>query len=83
MTSQDDTARRDTSRPPRAVGPVGARLIDQETLNEEEAHAAAGIRRETAPAAVARGEVPGTEPAPGLPGHRRGGSPGTYAVRGV
>jgi len=42
-------------------------LLARETLDEEEAYAAAGIRRENAPAAVARGEVPGTKPAPGLP----------------
>jgi cell division protease FtsH len=42
-------------------------LLQQETLDEDRAYAAAGIRRETAPAAVARGETPGAEPAPGLP----------------
>jgi len=42
-------------------------LLARETLDEEEAYAAAGVRRENAPAAVARGEVPGTKPAPGLP----------------
>ncbi len=34
-------------------------LVERETLNEEEVYAAAGIRRDTAPAAVARGDVPG------------------------
>ncbi len=42
-------------------------LLDRETLDEDDAYAAAGIRRETAPAAIARGEAPGATPAPGLP----------------
>jgi cell division protease FtsH len=42
-------------------------LLQRETLDENQAYAAAGISRETAPAAVARGETPGGEPAPGLP----------------
>jgi cell division protease FtsH len=42
-------------------------LLDRETLDEDEAYAAAGIARDTAPAARARGDVPGTERAPGLP----------------
>jgi cell division protease FtsH len=42
-------------------------LLQRETLDEDEAYEAAGIRRETAPAAVARGKAPHTEPAPGLP----------------
>jgi cell division protease FtsH len=42
-------------------------LLERETLNENEAYAAAGVTRETAPAAVARGEVPGSERAPGMP----------------
>ncbi|HET9256585.1 MAG TPA: ATP-dependent zinc metalloprotease FtsH [Pseudonocardiaceae bacterium] len=42
-------------------------LLRRETLDENEAYAAAGIRRDTAPAAIARGEPPGSEPAPGLP----------------
>jgi cell division protease FtsH len=42
-------------------------LFDRETLNEDEAYAAAGVARETAPAAVARGEAPGTARAPGMP----------------
>jgi cell division protease FtsH len=42
-------------------------LLQRETLDEDQAYAAAGIPRESAPAAVARGETPGTEPAPGLP----------------
>ncbi len=32
-------------------------LMDRETLDEDEAHAAAGVRRDTAPAAVACGEA--------------------------
>jgi cell division protease FtsH len=43
------------------------RLLDTETLDEDDAYAAAGVDRETAPGAVARGEIPGTSPAPGLP----------------
>jgi cell division protease FtsH len=42
-------------------------LLDRETLNEDEAYAAAGVTRDTAPAAVARGETPGSERAPGMP----------------
>ena len=42
-------------------------LLDRETLDEDDAYRAAGISRDTAPAAVARGEAPGSEPAPGLP----------------
>jgi cell division protease FtsH len=42
-------------------------LVRRETLDEDEAYAAAGVARETAPAAVARGEAPGSEPAPGVP----------------
>jgi cell division protease FtsH len=42
-------------------------LLQRETLDEDQAYEAAGIRRETAPAAVARGETPDAEPAPGLP----------------
>jgi cell division protease FtsH len=43
------------------------KLLERETLDEDQAYEAAGIRRETAPAAVARGETPDGEPAPGLP----------------
>jgi cell division protease FtsH len=46
---------------------LARRLLEAETLDEDAAYAAAGIRRETAPGAVARGEVPGALPAPGLP----------------
>ena len=42
-------------------------LLDRETLEEEEAYAAAGISSGTAPAAIARGEAPGTTPAAGTP----------------
>ncbi|MGY1690710.1 ATP-dependent zinc metalloprotease FtsH [Geodermatophilus sp. SYSU D01105] len=42
-------------------------LLERETLDEDEAYAAAGIPRAAAPAAVARGETPGTGRAPGLP----------------
>ncbi|MFL6111760.1 MAG: ATP-dependent zinc metalloprotease FtsH, partial [Catenulispora sp.] len=43
------------------------RLLEAETLDEDDAYAAAGIRRETAPGAVARGEVPGVSATPDLP----------------
>ncbi|MDT5039923.1 MAG: cell division protease FtsH [Actinoplanes sp.] len=43
------------------------RLLEAETLDEEDAYAAAGISREEAPGAVARGEVPGGRPVPGMP----------------
>jgi cell division protease FtsH len=42
-------------------------LLERETLGEDDAYAAAGVTREMAPAAVARGEAPGTGRAPGLP----------------
>ena len=42
-------------------------LLERETLNEDEAYTAAGVTRQTAPAAVARGETPGVERAPGMP----------------
>ncbi|HET6529806.1 MAG TPA: ATP-dependent zinc metalloprotease FtsH [Actinoplanes sp.] len=42
-------------------------LLERETLDEDAAYAAAGINRESAPGAVARGEKAGTPPAPGLP----------------
>ena len=38
-------------------------LLERETLNEDEAYLAAGVSRETAPAARSRGSVPGTVPA--------------------
>jgi cell division protease FtsH len=43
------------------------RLLEAETLDEDDAYAAAGISRETAPGALARGEVRGRPPAPGIP----------------
>jgi cell division protease FtsH len=42
-------------------------LRGKETLNENEAYAAAGVTRDTAPAAVARGETPGSGRVPGMP----------------
>jgi cell division protease FtsH len=42
-------------------------LLDRETLDEDDAYAAAGVTREAAPAAVARGETPGSGRVPGLP----------------
>jgi cell division protease FtsH len=41
-------------------------LLERETLDEDEAYAAAGITRDKAPAAVARGEAPGSTGVPGL-----------------
>ena len=38
-------------------------LLERETLDADEAYAAAGIDRQTAPAAIARGEAAGTAPA--------------------
>ena len=45
---------------------LAQRLLETETLDEEDAYAAAGIDRQTAPGAVARGEAKGAAPAPGL-----------------
>jgi cell division protease FtsH len=42
-------------------------LLDRETLEENEAYAAAGISPGTTPAATARGQAPGTTTAPGNP----------------
>jgi cell division protease FtsH len=46
---------------------LAEQLLTSETLDEDAAYAAAGIPRASAPGAVARGEIPGTDPAPGLP----------------
>jgi cell division protease FtsH len=37
-------------------------LFAKETLDEDEAYAAAGVQREVAPGALARGDVPGVPP---------------------
>jgi cell division protease FtsH len=42
-------------------------LFERETLDEDEAYAAAGVPREMAAGAVARGEAPGAGRAPGMP----------------
>jgi cell division protease FtsH len=42
-------------------------LFAKETLDEDEAYAAAGVPRNSAPGAIARGEVPGVRPEPGMP----------------
>jgi hypothetical protein len=55
--------RHDITRAPRATRPTGAHPAPARNPNEDEAYAAAGLHRETAPAAIARGEAPGTEPA--------------------
>jgi cell division protease FtsH len=58
----------DTLREHRAqLDALARRLLERETLDEDEAYAAAGISRETAPAALARGEAPGADRVPGLP----------------
>ncbi len=41
-------------------------LFAKETLDEDEAYAAAGVPREAAPGALARGDVPGVPPEPGM-----------------
>jgi cell division protease FtsH len=51
-------------------------LLQRETLDEDDAYAAAGIHRDTAPAALARGDVPGTPRAPGLPPVEAAAAPG-------
>ncbi|MCY1138306.1 ATP-dependent zinc metalloprotease FtsH [Actinoplanes sp. Pm04-4] len=43
------------------------RLLQTETLDEADAYAAAGIDPADAPGAVARGDLPGSSPAPGIP----------------
>ena len=42
-------------------------LFAKETLDEDDAYAAAGVPRVTAPGALARGDVPGVPPEPGMP----------------
>jgi hypothetical protein len=42
-------------------------LLERETLDEDQALTVAGIRRDPAPAALARGDVPGNPRAPGMP----------------
>ncbi|MGY1666085.1 ATP-dependent zinc metalloprotease FtsH [Geodermatophilus sp. SYSU D00696] len=46
---------------------LAAALLERETLEEDEAYVAAGVRPDSAPAAVARGETPAAGRAPGLP----------------
>jgi cell division protease FtsH len=46
---------------------LAGRLLEAETLDEDDAYAAAGISRDNAPGALARGELPGLQPVPGLP----------------
>jgi cell division protease FtsH len=54
----------------RQLDRLAGRLLEAETLDEDDAYAAAGISRDSAPGAVARGEKPGVAPAPGmLPGN--------------
>jgi cell division protease FtsH len=42
-------------------------LVEKETLDEDEAYAAAGVPRASAPGALARGDVPGVPREPGMP----------------
>jgi cell division protease FtsH len=58
-----DTLRRNRERLDRLATSLRAR----ETLDEDEAYAAAGVPRETAAGAVARGETAGAPRVPGLP----------------
>ena len=54
-------------------------LFAKETLDEDEAYAAAGVPREAAPGALARGDVPGVPPEPGMlpkPATDGSGAPG-------
>jgi cell division protease FtsH len=46
---------------------LASALFAKETLNEDEAYAAAGVPRNRAPGALARGDVPGVPPEPGMP----------------
>jgi cell division protease FtsH len=46
---------------------LAATLFAKETLDEDEAYAAAGVPRETAPGAVSRGDVAGIPAEPGIP----------------
>jgi cell division protease FtsH len=50
------------------------KLLQTETLDEDDAYAAAGIDRDTAPGAVARGDAAGTSRAPGVPAPTATGS---------
>jgi len=43
------------------------KLLETETLDEDDAYAAAGLSRDSAPGAVARGDVPGHPAEPGVP----------------
>jgi cell division protease FtsH len=52
---------------------LASALLRTETLGEDEAYAAAGVDRDQAPGALARGEVPGVPPAPGIPPHQPAG----------
>ena len=45
---------------------LSSRLLEVETLDEADAYAAAGVDPVQAPGARARGDAPGTEPAPGF-----------------
>jgi cell division protease FtsH len=49
-------------------------LLRTETLNEDDAYAAAGIDRQQAPGALARGDVPGVPPQPGVPPEHSAGT---------
>ena len=57
------TLRNNRERPDR----LAHRPAERATLDEDEAYAAAGVTRATAPAAVARGETPDGDRVPGLP----------------
>jgi cell division protease FtsH len=55
---------------------LAGRLLEAETLDEDDAYAAAGISRDSAPGAVARGEKPGVPAAPGMPPGNAARTPG-------
>jgi cell division protease FtsH len=46
---------------------LSSRLLQVETLDEDDAYAAAGVDPAQAPGAVARGDAPGTVAEPGVP----------------
>ncbi|MBM2620967.1 ATP-dependent zinc metalloprotease FtsH [Actinoplanes sp. LDG1-06] len=60
---------------------LARRLLETETLDEADAYAAAGLDPSDAPGAVARGEAPGSLPAPGIPHPAAASSDGASAVQ--
>jgi cell division protease FtsH len=62
------------------LGRLANRLLETETLDEDDAYAAAGISRESAPGAVARGDVPGLPAAAGVPPEKAEAPPAGVAA---